>query len=76
MTDGDLLRWVFDSTDSFAHVLTTPERGVLVTICGRAFPVDTTPTFSVPPSLSICRICQPSGRVKPPPATFPTPTHY
>lgn len=76
MTNDDRLRWVFDPADSFAHVLANPERGGLVTICGRAFPADTTPTFSVPPSLSICRICQPYGQVKPPPATFPPPTHY
>ncbi len=51
------IRWVFDPADSFAHVLadTTAARpGALVTICGRELPTETTPTFSVAPSLAVC----------------------
>ncbi|MGH3904006.1 MAG: hypothetical protein ACRDTE_07455 [Pseudonocardiaceae bacterium] len=75
MTD-DGTRWVFDPGDSFAHVLADPptaQPGVLVTMCRRELPAEHTPTLSVPPSLAVCPVCGPSGRVARPAAVFPTP---
>ncbi len=72
-------RWVFDRSDSFAHVVADPATAqptALVTMCGRRLPIERTPTFSVPPSLAICPKCGPSVRVGPPSAVFPTSTHY
>ncbi len=72
--------WVFDPGDSFSHVLaatdTAAQPGALVTMCGRELPGDHTSTFSVAPSLAICPACRRPRRVAPPPAVFPTRTHY
>ncbi|MGH3795053.1 MAG: hypothetical protein ACRDSP_09200 [Pseudonocardiaceae bacterium] len=77
----DSIRWVFDPADSFAHVLADPQPDVLVTMCGRRFPTDHTPTFGVAPSLVVCPTCAPHGEIEWPPAAStptprPTPTHY
>ncbi|MGH8545588.1 MAG: hypothetical protein ACREX3_18585 [Gammaproteobacteria bacterium] len=75
MTD-DGTRWVFDPGDSFAHVLAdspAAHPGVLVTMCRHELPAGRTPTFSVPPSLAVCPVCGPSGRVGRPAAVFPIP---
>ncbi|MGH4013121.1 MAG: hypothetical protein ACRDSL_04160 [Pseudonocardiaceae bacterium] len=68
MIGNDGVRWVFDPGDSFAHVFADPataaESGVLVTMCGQELPVERTSTFSVPPSLAVCPVCGPSGRIE------------
>lgn len=72
------IQWVY-ADDSFAHLLADPAGfppATLLTRCGRELPAESTPIFSVPPSLTLCPRCQPPGRVAPPPVTFPTPTHY
>ncbi|MGH3630026.1 MAG: hypothetical protein ACRDRL_21620 [Sciscionella sp.] len=70
------IRWVFDSTDSRAHALVNPAPPeTLVTVCGREFPADRTPTYGVPPSIRVCPTCKPSEDFEPPPAVFPT-FHY
>ena len=70
MTGHDGVRWVCDPGDCVAHVLADPapaaEPGVLVTICARELPIERTPTFSVPPSLVVYRVCGPSGRIETP----------
>lgn len=71
-------QWVY-TDDAFAHLLADPAAfplGALLTWCGRALPAETTATFSVPPSLDLCPLCRPPGRVAPPPVTFPAPIHY
>lgn len=71
--------WVFDAGDSFSHVLadsSATARGMVVTMCGRELVAEDTSTFSVPPSVAVCPVCGPYGRVRRPPAVFPTPTHY
>lgn len=69
-------QWAYGD-DSFAHLLAEPATfpsGALLTMCGRALS-EQTPTFSVPPSLSLCPICRPAAGATPP-ATFPIPNHY
>lgn len=72
-------RWVFGADDSRAHILAdtaTGDSGVLVTMCGREYPAHHTPTFSVPPALTICPGCTPFARIDRPAPVFPAPTHY
>ena len=72
--------WVFDPGDCGAHVLADTtvgaDPGVLVTVCGRELPAGRTTRFAVAPSLVVCPVCSPSGRVKRPAVVFPAPTHY
>lgn len=54
---GTEAQWVY-ADDSFAHLVAHPavvSPGTLLTRCGRALPAETTPTFSVPPSLALAR---------------------
>ncbi|MGH3908286.1 MAG: hypothetical protein ACRDTE_29500 [Pseudonocardiaceae bacterium] len=71
---GDGMRWVFDPSDSFGHVLADPAAAapaVVVTVCGRELPAERTPTFPVAPSLAICPACERAERTALPPAAFP-----
>lgn len=73
----DSTRWVFDPGDSCSHLLADPTATTptsLITLCGRELPTERTPTFSIAPSLAVCPICEPPGRLERPRAAFPTTT--